>query len=201
MAPGAKWIVANTNNMAAVRRLVGASDAQVVLGPYTGQLASGGERLRLVRPDNPQLPPRPDAGFVPYFVVDQLDYLSVAPWPTEAALADRCLARIVSTEPAYLPSNWRAEAMITIQPMRPTLLVERLSGNQVRLRTRGPRDRGYVLERVTLSGTSSVTVTATVLSGSYLVPPGILQTDGSVERVFELTAGESAELWRIRLNP
>jgi len=33
------------------------------------------------------------------------------------------------------------------------------------------------------------------------VPPGALQTDGSVERVFDLAAGESAELWRIRLNP
>jgi hypothetical protein len=201
MAPGAKWIVANTNNSAAVRRLLGASDAQIVLGPYIGQLASGGERLSLVRPDTPQLPPRPDAGFVPYFVVEQLDYKAVAPWPAEAALADRCLARIAFTAPAYLPSNWRAEALITTKPMRPSVVVERLSDNQVRLRTRGPRDRGYVLERVTLSGSSSVVVTATVLSGSYSVPPGILQTDGSVERIFELAAGESAELWRIRLNP
>ncbi|MCX6858967.1 MAG: lamin tail domain-containing protein [Verrucomicrobia bacterium] len=201
MAPGAKWIVANTNNSAAVRRLLGASDAQIVLGPYIGQLASGGERLSLVRPDTPQLPPRPDAGFVPYFVVEQLDYKAVAPWPAEAALADRCLARIASTAPAYLPSNWRAEAILTINPTRPTVVVERLPGQQVRLRTRGPLDRGYVLERVTFSGASTVPVTAPVLSGSYSVPPGTLQTDGSVERVFELTAGESAELWRIRLNP
>jgi hypothetical protein len=201
MAPGAKWIIANTNNVAAVRRLLGASDAQIVLGPYSGQLASSGERLSLVRPDNPQLPPRPDAGFVPYFVVEQFDYQSVAPWPAEAALADRCLARIASTAPAYQASNWRAEPLITINPMRPSVAVEWVSDNQVRLRTRGPRDRGYVLERVILSGSSSVVVTATVHSGSYSAPPGILQTDGSVERVFELAAGESAELWRIRLNP
>ncbi len=201
MAPGAKWIVANTNNSAAVRRLLGASDAQIVLGPYIGQLASGGERLSLVRPDTPQLPPRPDAGFVPYFVVEQLDYKAVAPWPAEAALADRCLARIASTAPAYLPSNWRAEAILTINPTRPTVVVERIPGQQVRLRTRGPLDRGYVLERVTLSGASTVPVTAPVLSGSYSVPPGTLLTEGSVERVFELTVGESAELWRIRLNP
>jgi hypothetical protein len=57
------------------------------------------------------------------------------------------------------------------------------------------------LERITLSGNSIVTVSATVLSGIYSVPPGALQTDGSVERVFDLAAGESAELWRIRLNP
>ena len=201
MPPGAKWIVANTNNPAAVRRLLGLSDSQVVLGPYTGQLASEGERVSLVRPDTPQLPPRPDAGFVPYYVVEHLDYRSVAPWPTEAASPDRCLARIVSTEPGYLPSNWRAEALVTVEPEKPTLLVERLSGGLVRIRTRGPRDRGYVLERLTLSGVSTVTVTATVLSGTYSVPPGNLQGDGSVERVIELGAGESAELWRIRLNP
>ena len=201
MAPGAKWIVANTNNSAAVRRLLGVSDAQIVLGPYIGQLASEGERLSLVRPDTPQLPPRPDAGFVPYFVVEQLDYKAMAPWPADAALADRCLARIASTAPAYLPSNWRAEAILTINPTRPTVVVERLPGHQVRLRTRGPRDRGYVLERVTLSGTSTVPATAPVLSGSYSVPPGTLLTEGSVERVFELSAGESAELWRILLNP
>ena len=201
MTPGAKWIVANTNNPAAVRRLLSLSDSQVVLGPYTGQLASEGERVSLVRPDTPQLPPRPDAGFVPYYVVEHLDYRSVAPWPTEAASPDRCLARIVSTEPSYLPSNWRAEALVTVEPLKPTLLVERLSGGLVRIRTRGPRDRGYVLERLTLSGISTVTVTATVLSGTYSVPPGILQGDGSVERVIELGAGESVELWRIRLNP
>jgi hypothetical protein len=201
MPPGAKWIVANTNNPAAVRRLLGLSDSQVVLGPYTGQLASEGERVSLVRPDTPQLPPRPDAGFVPYYVVEHLDYRSVAPWPTEAASPDRCLARIVSTEPSYLPSNWRAEALVTVEPEKPTLLVERLSGGLMRIRTRGPRDRGYVLERLTLSGVSTVTVTATVLSGTYSVPPGNLQGDGSVERVIELGAGESVELWRIRLNP
>jgi hypothetical protein len=201
MPPGAKWIVANTNNPAAVRRLLGLSDSQVVLGPYTGQLASEGERVSLVRPDTPQFPPRPDAGFVPYYVVEHLDYRSVAPWPTEAASPDRCLARIVSTEPGYLPSNWRAEALVTVEPVKPSLLVERLSGGLVRIRTRGPRDRGYVLERVSISGASMVTVTATVLSGTYSVPPGNLQGDGSVERVIELGAGESAELWRIRLNP
>jgi hypothetical protein len=91
--------------------------------------------------------------------------------------------------------------LVTVEPLKPTLLVERISGGLVRIRTRGPRDRGYVLERLTLSGISTVTVTATVLSGTYSVPPGILQGDGSVERVIELGAGESVELWRIRLNP
>lgn len=200
MPPGARWIVANTNDPAAVRRLLGLSQDQVVLGPYTGQLASGGERVTLVRPDTPQLPPRPDAGFVPYYVVEQLDYRSAAPWPADAASPDRCLARIVSTEPAHLPTNWRAEPLVTTEAVRPSLVLEAVSGGLVRLRTRGPRDRGYVLERGVLTGGTFI-ATATVLTGSYSAPPGSVQTDGTVERAFELPAGESAEIWRIRLGP
>jgi hypothetical protein len=202
MPPGARWIVANTNDPAAVRRLLGLSQDRVVLGPYTGQLASGGERVTLLRPDNPQLPPRPDAGFVPYYVVEELDYRSSAPWPTDAASSDRCLARILSTDPAYLPTNWRAEPLVTVEVERPTLVVERIPGSGVRLRTRGPRDRGFVLERVAPSGLGgNVTPTATVLTASYSMPPGTVLPDGMVERVFDLPAGESAEWWRIRLVP
>ena len=201
MPPGARWIVANTNNPAAVRRLLGLSESQVVLGPYTGQLASGGERVSLVRPDTPQFPPRPDAGFVPYYAVEHLDYRSAAPWPPEAASADRCLTRVVVTEPGYLPSNWRSEPLVPIQPVRPTLAVERVSADGVRIRTRGPRDQGWILERVVLSGTSTVTPVATVLSGTYSVPPGVLQPDGTVERALEWSTADSGGLWRIRLNP
>lgn len=201
MAPGAKWIIANTNDPVAVRRLLNLPDSAVVLGPYTGQLASEGERLSLVRPDNPQLPPRPDAGFVPYYVVEHLDYRSESPWPVGAASSERCLARIVSTEPSYLPSNWRDEPLVTTEAVRPTLAVERIPGDQVRLRTRGARDRAFVLERVAWSGAGTVTPTATVLASSYSMPPGTILPDGTVERLFELPAGESAEWWRIRLTP
>lgn len=201
MAPGAKWIIANTNDPVAVRRLLNLPDSSVVLGPYTGQLASGGERLSLMRPDNPQLPPRPDAGFVPYYVVEHLDYRSESPWPIGAASSDRCLARIVSTEPSYLPSNWRDEPLVTTEAVRPTLAVERIPGDQVRLRTRGALDRAFVLERVAMSGAGTVTPTATVLTSSYSMPPGTVLPDGTVERTFELPAGESAEWWRIRLTP
>jgi len=37
---------------------------------------------RLYKPDAPQVPPHPDAGFVPYILVEQIDYLNAAPWPT-----------------------------------------------------------------------------------------------------------------------
>ena len=201
MEPGARWILANTNNPTAVRRLLGLPESQVVLGPYSGQLASEGERLTLVRPDTPQLPPRPDAGFVPYYVVDDLDYRSEAPWPSDATAADRCLARIDLTAPTHLPSNWRSEPLGALPPSRPEVAVDRLPGGLVRLRTAGDRDAGFVLERVTISGGGSVTAVATVLRASYTTPPGVVRGDGRVERTFDLGTGESAEMWRIRLDP
>jgi hypothetical protein len=33
------------------------------------------------------------------------------------------------------------------------------------------------------------------------MPPGVVRADGRVERTFELGTGESAEMWRIRLDP
>lgn len=201
MEPGARWILANTNNPAAVRRVLGLPDSQVVLGPYTGQLSSEGERLSLLRPDPPQLPPRPDAGFVPYYVVEQLDYRSEPPWPPEATAIDRCLGRRVPGDPSYLVSNWMAEPLVSQAPPRPSFSAERLPGGGVRLRTSGTRDRGFVLERVAISGAGSVTAVATVLRAAYTTPPGVPLTDGRVERTFELGSGESAELWRIRLDP
>ncbi|MFM7556220.1 MAG: hypothetical protein ACKPAH_13125, partial [Verrucomicrobiota bacterium] len=201
MEPGARWIIANTNNPAAVRRLLGLPESQVVLGPYTGQLASEGERLSLGRPDQPQLPPRPDAGFVPYYVVEHLDYRSESPWPAGSTAPDRCLARIVADGPAYLPSNWRVEALVTGGSGRPSIAIDRLAGGLLRVRTAGPRDSGFVLERVAISGTGTVSSGATVLRSAYATPPGTVLNDGRVERAFELGTGESAEMWRIRLDP
>jgi hypothetical protein len=79
--------------------------------------------------------------------------------------------------------------------------VDLLPGGLVRLRTAGDRDVGFVLERVTISGAGSVTAVATVLRASYTTPPGVVRADGRVERTFELGTGESAEMWRIRLDP
>jgi len=43
-----------------------------LFGPYTGHLANSGESIALYRPDSPQLPPHPDAGFVPNILVPQI---------------------------------------------------------------------------------------------------------------------------------
>jgi hypothetical protein len=50
-------------------------------GPYGGKLDNGGETIELYRPDTPQLPPRPDAGLVPYALVEKVKYDDESPWP------------------------------------------------------------------------------------------------------------------------
>ena len=79
-------------------------------GPYSGHLANGGESLALYKPDPPQLPPHPDAGFVPYVLVEQVDYANGAPWPTGAGgpgcFAPRSLSSVYGNDPA----NWFVSA-------------------------------------------------------------------------------------------
>ncbi len=55
-----------------------------IFGPFGGKLDNGGENVTLEKPDAPQLPPHPDAGFVPYVDVEKISYDDAASWPTSA---------------------------------------------------------------------------------------------------------------------
>lgn len=63
------------------REKFGVPPSTQVFGPYEGKLANGGATLEVQRPDVPQIPPRPDAGFVPRIVVDRVKYSDSPPWP------------------------------------------------------------------------------------------------------------------------
>ena len=77
-----------------------------IFGPYSGHLANGGERLTLYRPDAPQLPPHPDAGFVPSVSVEQIDYVDAAPWPSGAGGTGSSLQRVIPLSFGNDPANW-----------------------------------------------------------------------------------------------
>ena len=47
-------------------------------------LNNSGETVQLFKPDSPQIPPHPDAGFVPYVLLESVTYSNAAPWPTNA---------------------------------------------------------------------------------------------------------------------
>ena len=81
-----------------------------IFGPYSGKLNNAGDAVELYKPDPPQLPPHPDAGFVPYIRVDKVNYLDVAPWPTDADGTGKSLQRKNSTAFGNDPINWQASA-------------------------------------------------------------------------------------------
>jgi hypothetical protein len=81
-----------------------------IFGPWSGALANEGENLELLRPDPPQLPPQPDAGFVPYVLVEHVHYLPSAPWPTNGVGAGNSLQRAVPAGFGNEPLHWVAVA-------------------------------------------------------------------------------------------
>ena len=79
-----------------------------IFGPYSGKLGNGGDQVELYKPDPPQAPGTPDAGFVPYIRVDKVNYLDVAPWPTAADGTGMSLQRKNNATFGNDPINWEA---------------------------------------------------------------------------------------------
>ena len=81
-----------------------------ILGPWSGRLDNAGENVELYQPDAPQTSP-PDAGFVPFILVDRVNYDDAAPWPTNGVDGGGAsLQRLTSTAYGNDPVNWKAEA-------------------------------------------------------------------------------------------
>src|SRR6185295_14847509 len=76
--------VTNAAALANFRSRFGVSNNVPIFGPWTGRLQDGGDAIELYRPDPVQLPPHPDAGFVPYVRVDKVNYNSNTNWPSGA---------------------------------------------------------------------------------------------------------------------
>jgi hypothetical protein len=81
-----------------------------VLGPFSGRLNNEGETVALLRPDPPQLPGSPDAGLVPYVLVERIIYSPTTPWPSGADGTGASLQRLASADFGNDPVNWKAAA-------------------------------------------------------------------------------------------
>ena len=81
-----------------------------IFGPYNGRLDNAGEELALYKPDAPEGPSDPDAGFVPYVVVDRVVYDDTAPWPIAADGAGSSLHRVSLGGYGNDVTNWIAAA-------------------------------------------------------------------------------------------
>ena len=81
----------------------------IVLGPYEGHLGNQGESLALYQPDKPEIPPSPNAGFVPYVLVEEIHFSPLPPWPSGTDGTGRSLQRVASLSFGDDPANWRAD--------------------------------------------------------------------------------------------
>ncbi|MBI2927241.1 MAG: lamin tail domain-containing protein, partial [Verrucomicrobia bacterium] len=98
----------NVTALAAFRKRYGVTAGVRLLGPYGGKLNNDGDRVELLRPDEPQAPPHPDAGFVPYLLVDCVNYTDQLPWPLEADEGSASLQRRIAEAYGNNAANWSA---------------------------------------------------------------------------------------------
>lgn len=100
LGPGRTLVVVNfdpARNPAALARFQSAFGPPLDLplfGPFEGSLSNAEGAVELARPDPPQLPTDPQAGFVPSIVVDRVAYRDRAPWPVLADGGGRSLHRV-----------------------------------------------------------------------------------------------------------
>lgn len=112
LEPGACLVVVPfdpaTDNAARQNFAAAYGDPGTILGPYRGKLDKAGETLQLLRPDTPQSAPSPDAGFVPYLLVEKVAYSPAAPWPVLPTDRPASLQRIAATSYGNDPVNWQS---------------------------------------------------------------------------------------------
>ena len=96
--------VASPAQLASFRALFNVPVGVPVLGPYSGKLGNGGERVELLQPDVPQ----PGTGFVPYVLVDHVEYGDGAPWPSGGDGDGASLQRNMAGDFGNDASNWSA---------------------------------------------------------------------------------------------
>jgi hypothetical protein len=99
----------------AFRAHYGVPDNVPLWGPYSGTLPNLTGTLSLLRPDVPEGPDDPNAGFVPYEQVEAFSYSTQLPWPSVPA--GFSLHRITPDSYANEPLHWLAAVP---SPGRPT---------------------------------------------------------------------------------
>jgi hypothetical protein len=103
--------VAEPATLSAFRAWHGIDAGVAIYGPFNGRLANDRDDVELVRPDTPQPPSAPDAGFVPYILADHVHYADAAPWPTgDVDGGGHSLQRITPRLYGNEPLNWLAAA-------------------------------------------------------------------------------------------
>jgi len=137
--------------LASFRAVNNVPESTPVYGPWSGQLDNSEDSVELARPDVPDAPGTPSAGFVPYILVERVRYRDTAPWPT--GFADglgASIGRVNVTAYGNDPANWQAAIKTPGAPF--------ISGGTAPVVTTQPVD---AVSAETFSATFSITATGT----------------------------------------
>lgn len=110
--PGGYVLVVNfdpwTNGpvLAGFMQKYGVSTNIQLFGPYQGNLGNSGDSIKLEAPDAVQGIGHINEGYVPYVVMDLLEYSSSWPWPTGASATGMSLQKKDSFQYGNDPANW-----------------------------------------------------------------------------------------------
>jgi hypothetical protein len=99
---------ANSSNAALLtnfKSTFGIDDTARLTGPYSGSLSNGGEKVQLMRPDEP---PTEEPWYTPSLIEDEVDYDNQAPWPLAADGTGKSLTRNGATLWGNDPASWQA---------------------------------------------------------------------------------------------
>ena len=143
MESGARLIVVPIDP-AAFRMKYSIPSSIPIYGPWTNLLNNAGEVVAIYMPDPPQLPPHPDAGFVPYVLVEEVDYSPLPPWPTAADGSGPALLRKIPVQFGNEPTSWEVERTTPAEPPRLSISIIPMG---VRLSFTSETGRTYRLEQ------------------------------------------------------
>ncbi|MDB6053691.1 MAG: Spore coat protein CotH, partial [Verrucomicrobiales bacterium] len=97
----------NAAMLSTFRSRFSVSASTPIYGPYSGKLSNNGEDIQLERPDTRQTAPSPDAGYVPYILIDHVQYGLTNGWPTNGALGGGLsIQRKIRSAFGNDPVNW-----------------------------------------------------------------------------------------------
>jgi CotH kinase protein/Lamin Tail Domain len=122
----------NSIRLATFRSTYGLSTNVPLLGGYSGWLDNGGERLRLLRPDEP---PIEEPTFYPMLLEDETGYDDDAPWPLTADAGGASLTRLGTNSWGDAFASWMAT-----DPPTPGSVSAPLSDYQVWVSANGIQD-------------------------------------------------------------
>ncbi len=91
------------------RNRYGITGTVPLLGPFAGKLDNAGDTVELLRPDAPVGAGQGTAAYVPFIMVDRVDYKPQSPWPAGANGDGQSLQRSDAAGYGSAPLNWVAD--------------------------------------------------------------------------------------------